>query len=324
MAGANKIIKNGDLLFKAGDKSDGMYVIRKGELQVFLEQDGKQVVLATIPEGSIVGEMAFFDSKPRSASIKANKETEVTLISNADFSKLLKQIPKWFVSLMEALSGRLRTTNERLQKLEGIKSAQSSPLFTSLKLMNILVLHWSKNGNKDDRSWTLDRENLNAVVSDVFGESPEKMGKILEALATQKIIGVGKDKFGKNGLTAPSLSVLERFVAFASEWSKKNPKEVSFSQQALDILEALQKIVTASAYDAVTASLTDLKKAGESTGCRTFDWGDHLRFFKSQGDAVLLTKSGASEAGLRTTKKEIAAFIQNHKVLAAVGRAKVE
>ncbi|MCX6126006.1 MAG: cyclic nucleotide-binding domain-containing protein, partial [Proteobacteria bacterium] len=128
MAGANKILKAGQMVFKAGEAADGMYLVRKGELVVFLEQDGKQVVLAKIGEGAMIGEMALFDRQPRSASVKASTESEVTLISLDDFGKLMKQIPKWFVGLMTTLSGRLRTTNDRLRLVEAAaKNAATGP-----------------------------------------------------------------------------------------------------------------------------------------------------------------------------------------------------
>ncbi len=81
MAGTNKVLKEGQVLFKAGDKPDGMYLIRKGELRVYLEQDGKEVSLASIGEAGMIGEMGLFDAQPRSASVKATKETVVKHIS---------------------------------------------------------------------------------------------------------------------------------------------------------------------------------------------------------------------------------------------------
>lgn len=313
------------MLFKAGDSSDGMYVIRKGELQVFLKQGEKEVVLAKIPAGSIVGEMSFFESKPRSASVKASLDSEVTLISNSDFSKLLKQIPKWFVTLMEALSGRLRSTNERLQKQEGLKTGpQVGPLYTTMKLLNILVLVWTKHGTKDDKTWALDLETLNRFTGEIFGESSDKMQKLLAALATQKLVSLTKDKFGKPGLSASNVAALERFGLFASEWLKKNPDDAGMSPQAIEILDCFQKIVSSSAYDTVTASLQDLQKEGTRAGLSTDSWEEHMRFFRPQGEVVSLTKTGKEQTGLRSTKKEITAFITNHKVLAVVCKSGLE
>ena len=118
-----------------------MYLVRKGELRVYLEQNGKEVTLVTIGDGGMIGEMALFDQQPRSASVKATKDTEVaTLISLIDFEKLMKQIPKWFVGLMIALSGRLRQTNERLQKLEAGISSTGRPFLPTIRLMSSLDL----------------------------------------------------------------------------------------------------------------------------------------------------------------------------------------
>ena len=84
MAGNVKSIKAGAVLFRAGDPADGMYLVRKGELMVYLEQNGTEVKLANVGAGNMIGEMAFFDKKPRSASVKANEDTEITIITNAD------------------------------------------------------------------------------------------------------------------------------------------------------------------------------------------------------------------------------------------------
>ena len=97
MAGKNKRFPAGKVLFRQGDKASSMYLIRKGKLTVYLEQDKKDLVLAHLEPGSIVGEMAFFDDKPRSASVKTAEVTDVTEIGKGDFDKLLTQVPKWMV-----------------------------------------------------------------------------------------------------------------------------------------------------------------------------------------------------------------------------------
>ena len=76
MAGKNKILKKGQVLFKEGAESDGMYVIRKGQILIYLEKGEVEVKLATITAGAMLGEMALFDKKPRSASAKAIEECE--------------------------------------------------------------------------------------------------------------------------------------------------------------------------------------------------------------------------------------------------------
>src|SRR5690606_13731094 len=109
---------------------------RKGQLKVFLQKGNEEIPLATLHEGAIVGEMAFIDDKPRSASVRSLVPCELTVITRADFDKLLTQVPKWMVSMLQSLSGRLRTTNEKLQKLEQAQLLASTPAEGSKILPN--------------------------------------------------------------------------------------------------------------------------------------------------------------------------------------------
>ncbi len=63
MPGKNVLLQPGQLLFTEGDPSNGMYLVRKGDFDIFMHKDGSDVVLAKVGPGSMVGEMAFFDKK---------------------------------------------------------------------------------------------------------------------------------------------------------------------------------------------------------------------------------------------------------------------
>ena len=105
MAGKNIILKKGEVLFNYGDASDGMFLVRKGDIKIFIhDNQDNEIVLAEVTSGAMIGEMALFDNKPRSASAAAITDVEITHISKADFNRIMKQIPKWFVNLMSTLS----------------------------------------------------------------------------------------------------------------------------------------------------------------------------------------------------------------------------
>ena len=110
MAGKNLILKPGQVLFKEGDVSNGMFIIRKGEEAVFLEQEEKHVVLAKVGAGGMIGEMALFDKQPRSASVKATTPCEVSVITNQDFMKLMGSNPE-MVCGVDGNSFRAASTN---------------------------------------------------------------------------------------------------------------------------------------------------------------------------------------------------------------------
>lgn len=316
MAGANKVLKDGQVLFKAGDKSDGMYLIRRGELRVFLEQAGKEVSLATVGAGGMIGEMALFDGAPRSASVKAVKEAEVTLISQDEFQKLMKQIPKWFVGLMSSLSTRLRQTNERLQKLETGVSAKAIPFQNVIRILNVMMLIWHKDGEKDGKDFVLTKQALEATLLNVFNEDPEKVRILFETLVKEKLLTTRQDQYKNVVFAMPNRAVLNQLAAFIPVYAKANPKQPYLKDDALQILRALDALTQASPYDTVTASLNDLTAQGKRAGVSTNTWEQALAVFQNAGEEVRLVKTSGGP-GLKTTKKDCPTALRHHEVLAA-------
>ena len=85
------------------------YVILQGRANV---QDGDEHV-ATLQEGSMVGEMALIDHRPRSATVVA--ETPMTLLAfdTKAFSKMLDEMPTARQKVMALLNDRLSDNRER-------------------------------------------------------------------------------------------------------------------------------------------------------------------------------------------------------------------
>ena len=76
MAEAKKVAKD-TYLFRDGDAPDAMYIVKTGGFAITKSKGNTEVVIAEIQPGAMVGEMALFDKKPRSANVKATKDSEV-------------------------------------------------------------------------------------------------------------------------------------------------------------------------------------------------------------------------------------------------------
>ena len=72
--------KSGEALFAEGDKSDGLYLIRKGSVMVSRTLGGREVVLSYVSAGNYVGEMALVQDAPRSATVRAAVPTEAIVL----------------------------------------------------------------------------------------------------------------------------------------------------------------------------------------------------------------------------------------------------
>lgn len=317
MSGKNKILKKGELLFKAGDSSDGMYVLRRGQIQIFLDKGGSDIVLATVAAGGMIGEMSLFDKKPRSASARALEETEVTQISNDDFNKIIQQIPKWLVSLMSTLSSRLRDTNERLQELESKYKGNNNPLEELQRTLQILVLLYYKDGVKEVKSWSLDRETAVTDLGKILGIDKTKVEHWLNALVKGGLLIQSKNQYKKDVLNIQNRGDLERFGEFARKIRLKNANIKSLPQDYVDILEMLAKIAKTTAYDTFSIDLKQLMNDAKALGFRSENWAAQIPMLVDADDSVAIIK-GPKDMAFKVSKKSIDAFLASSKLLRAV------
>jgi CRP/FNR family cyclic AMP-dependent transcriptional regulator len=111
-------LKAGEILFKEGEASDSMYVIKKGRLSVFKLKGTQEVELAEVGPGQMIGEMAFFDRKPRSAGVKATSETEIIELPFSSLQTQYEAFPQWLKSIVKTINEHLRDANKRIKNLE--------------------------------------------------------------------------------------------------------------------------------------------------------------------------------------------------------------
>jgi CRP/FNR family cyclic AMP-dependent transcriptional regulator len=106
----------GHLVCNFGDAGDSLYVIRSGEVEVFVKDNaGTRIVLETGRTGDFFGEMSLLDGGPRTASVVTTKELEALRVDRGDLSQLLEAHPRAAVNLLAAMGRRLRQTGELLR-----------------------------------------------------------------------------------------------------------------------------------------------------------------------------------------------------------------
>jgi CRP-like cAMP-binding protein len=102
-----------EVLFIAGDPGDGCYRLNEGLLKVsMVSPTGAERILAILGPGSIVGDMAMIDGRPRSASVSALRECKLSFISRSAFESLAAKNPEIYKHLLSLLAARLRDTDQ--------------------------------------------------------------------------------------------------------------------------------------------------------------------------------------------------------------------
>ena len=103
----------GQQIFREGDPGDGVYVVKDGlvEISGVLNQ-GPRRVFAQIQPGSMFGEMAVIEHRPRSASAIAAKKSVVYFIPRGEMMGFIERSPGLSLSLLQQISHRLREFNQ--------------------------------------------------------------------------------------------------------------------------------------------------------------------------------------------------------------------
>jgi CRP-like cAMP-binding protein len=101
-------------LLKQGEFSKNVYVILQGIVEVIKkDQEGSQKTIATLENGSIVGEMGIFLKLRHTASVIAKTEVETLEFYNADFMETALNIPYLGIRLYNSLITRLDQSNQK-------------------------------------------------------------------------------------------------------------------------------------------------------------------------------------------------------------------
>ena len=104
-------VKRGDDIIKEGSQSDCGYIIEAGSFQVSkVGPDGKKLVLGTLKEQEIIGELGLIDGLPRSATVTALEDCTVTVLTPETFNSLAKRNPQALMPILKVLANRLRNT----------------------------------------------------------------------------------------------------------------------------------------------------------------------------------------------------------------------
>ncbi len=100
---------NGEIIFKQGDPSDGMYFVVNGRLRATLARaDGSKKDLGKINPGQPVGEMGVLSDAPRSATVHAISETNLVKLSSQKFKQLTRQYPQLMICIARVIADRQR------------------------------------------------------------------------------------------------------------------------------------------------------------------------------------------------------------------------
>jgi len=117
--------KKGEFLIRQGDEGSELYIISSGKFDVFIqaEEDVHQLIrVRSMMAGSIFGESSLYSDLKRTASVRAEEDSTVFVLTKTSMAEMEKQFPRianhLYRKMIGIMSERLNSLNRLISRLD--------------------------------------------------------------------------------------------------------------------------------------------------------------------------------------------------------------
>ncbi len=118
--------ESGQVVVEEGERGDGLYIIRFGEVQVLGSLRGEEVELGRLGRHEQFGEISLLTGQPRSATVITTLDSELFFVPQEDFDELLRIRPELAIRLSQSLSESLRKVGKGYKKTHRVIGCMST------------------------------------------------------------------------------------------------------------------------------------------------------------------------------------------------------
>jgi pSer/pThr/pTyr-binding forkhead associated (FHA) protein len=131
---------SGDVIFREGEPGDAMFLIQRGQVGLFREEQGEGRRLALLEEGDFFGETAVLEQGPRVLTARALTACEILRIDSVTFGQMVRMNPEVPIRMLRKLSRRLREIQESfLPTPEILERSAELPIPTGIHEPSIVL-----------------------------------------------------------------------------------------------------------------------------------------------------------------------------------------
>jgi len=114
-----------EVVVRQGDPADGLFLLVSGRLQVSVAAGGAERVLYDLTRGAVVGEMALLADRPRTATVRAVRDSDLLVLRVSSFMSLVERSPALLAGMVRLLVDRVLTVDELLaaERPQALRSA---------------------------------------------------------------------------------------------------------------------------------------------------------------------------------------------------------
>jgi len=189
-----------ELLFIAGEKALGLYVIVEGSVRAFRESfDGREQVIHVEAAGATIAEVPVFDDGNYPSTVIAEEDTKTLFLDKRDMRQLCLEHPEIPLAALRVLAERLRRCAELVETLSLKEVGQ--------RVARFLLSEARKKGQQTSNGITITLTQTNQQIAARVGSVREVVSRALSRLQQDGLIIIEDRQ-----LTIPDLAVLAKFA----------------------------------------------------------------------------------------------------------------
>jgi CRP/FNR family cyclic AMP-dependent transcriptional regulator len=319
--------KKSDLIFSENDTSRAMYFIKSGMIRIFKKKGEGSIEIDTLRAGSVLGELAFLDGNPRSASAEALTEVDLVEVNGPAFQETMNKIPDWLKILMKTIVGRLRAASTRIRQLEsnqnsmsyadkdGAKENQYQFLSTPeiLKGSAALLLVTARNGTQAGSYFEIKESLFHRYGNQIMNVPIAKLAALLDVFSQ---CGITTASGNEEKIVVTNPSLLEQFIGyFNDQYLLESSKKTNVSPRGFVVISTLAKHINNYSVDSETGLATVnvgqiLKSEEKTTGKIPFRTDEFDELVKLN----IATKLQATSSDDITTQIKTSSFLHLYRM----------
>ena len=159
---------------------EAVYIILHGTVKIHIEQVERDVILAILGSGDMLGEMSLIDSVGRSASAVTLESSLLLWMDKATFNYILDNFPPVARNLVRIMSARVRLSDQLIQAL--------ATLDVNGRVARQLLAFAEKYGHQKDDRTQISIVLTQSDIADLVGASRKRVNQTMVSFKEQGLI----------------------------------------------------------------------------------------------------------------------------------------
>ncbi|MBX3049859.1 MAG: Crp/Fnr family transcriptional regulator [Caldilineaceae bacterium] len=174
-------VPKGRVFYRPEEPGEVLFILKEGRVQLYrISPEGKKLVITTLGEHTLFGEMALLGTKMHNTFAEAVEDCLICVMSRTDLERMILSKPQVALRILEITGKRLREAEERLESMafKGIPARLAS-----------LLLRLSEEQDSDEVTGLTHQDLAESV-----GTYRETATQVLNDLKSQGLIEIGRKR----------------------------------------------------------------------------------------------------------------------------------